>query len=162
MLLMLAVVGGYRAIAVKGVAIHRADGEDFARMGVADVRAGTQAVGDVGSGQMAKIHGGLLRRVLRANQHHGRIQFVGHDLKVQPSVGVKTILARRAKFQRAAVIGADVERILVIVIALPNPERQADLFQIVDAGDFLGTSNIRKMIRIIPLLFGAAGKDEWH
>ena len=75
---------------------------------------------------------------------------------------IKTVSVAVAQLKRAAAVGADLKGELVAVVARPNPEVQANLFQVVDAGNFLDLSDIRKMIRIIPLLFGAAGKNEWH
>jgi hypothetical protein len=71
--------------------------------------------------------------VNRTNQELGSVQLVRHDLKMQERVAVKAVLPDGAQFHRALGIGADVERELIVVVALPNPERETDLFQIVDA-----------------------------
>ena len=114
-------------------------------------RIGTQQVGRYEVGGRT----GRVDVVRRTDQHLGRAQLIGQDLKNH--AGTESESARGGNlgglddvFLRAAVGARDGRGIFVTVVAFPEAEGQADLLEIVDAADFLS------------LLFGGRERRQQH
>ncbi len=118
--------------------MDRADGDDRLWIQLADIGACVDHVSDICRLQMAEINGGAFCGVTRAGEDSRVAQFVGHHLQMTPGILVQTIRSRSAPFQRASLVRAYVERELIPMVTLPEPEGQADLLQIIDAIDALG------------------------
>lgn len=97
---------------------------------------------------MGEIRGGRFRLIVRADKDLRAVQFVGHDLKHQPRIRDEAVLVCADKLLRASRVCADVPRVLIVVVATPNPKRKSDLPQIVYATD---TQNPRLISVLVPL-----------
>ena len=116
-------------VAIQHVAIDRADDQDFVRIRF-HFGAGAKPLGDIFAAKSGEVVDLFPFFVLGTDEDPGRVHFVAHDSKMEDRVDVESVAIFAAEFCGAALIGADLERKPVVVIAGPDFEREADLFQV--------------------------------
>ncbi|MFM1945023.1 MAG: hypothetical protein RI897_4005 [Verrucomicrobiota bacterium] len=129
---------------VGDVTVTREDhlGEGFLGIEADDIADGFVAWGGAAGADhlhpVTRVDAGVDVVIARADHDFGRAQLVGHHDQVHVVEGRYVAGARGAIFGGATLVGGDGHRHLVLVVRREDTEGQADLLEVIHAGDTLG------------------------